>query len=355
MRHLNQQNNPEELLLNREVIISQKLDGATFGVKKQNNKFNYFGREGKKPLSREKLMTLDIYNSIIEFVESSLEMEDGDYILGELFSEFIKPIIPVTNPPKNELIVFKTNMNLKYLSQFFKVNLPMFEGTLEPDEISTLIELSTSKMTNEEWTRRILEIINSNYIPLVNQREIEGIVIKIKDTDEQYKIVNPSFTDIIMQKKDISKQTFNKKELYDEFNEVIFNQFLSQFNPTHNIEENIFNFFEELITFLRTLGFQNEESIGHMVLNSNMMSNYRGVDLSDIYLQVKGTKLESALWFIFNAIYIERKRATQFFGKDIVNSINKLREIFGISEDDVRIEKIQRKFIEKRIFKIVQR
>ena len=349
MKHLNKQNNPNEILSNKEVIITQKLDGAAFSCKKHNGKLYYFGREGKKPIPKEKLMILEIYNNIIEFIETNIEMSDGDYISGELFNDNIKPIIEIIDYPKNELIIFKTNMNLNYLNQFFNINKPIFKGILSDQQIEKLIELSNSSINSTRWTKSILNLLNKNFIPLINKNEIEGIVINTKE--ENYKIVNPIFTKEIMKKKDISSQTINKEELYKNMKEVIFNQFLNQFNPGNNTKDNIKRFLEELISFLKSLNIEDEEPIGYMKLNGKMLQNYRGLDLSEVYMKVKGTKLETYLWFLFNSIYIPRIKANKYFSKEDNNAINKIREIFGITEEEVKLERKINKIFENRILK----
>lgn len=347
MKHLYQQNNAEEIL-SGEIKVLQKLDGSAFGTKKENDKLYYFSREGKN-LSREKLITLEMYNEIIHFIENNIEMENGEFFVGELFSNIINPIIEVEKRPKNNFVYFKTNMNTDYLNQFFDSVPVMFSGTLNDAQIEKLIDLSSNKMSNSEWTENICNVLNFNQNNLlINTDNLEGVVI-VTSNDEMYKIVDPGFTDKIMNKKTDNKEIVDKKELYNKMTEVVLNQFYSQFTPTNNPDENIENFLTEFVEFLLGMNLDEVDNVDYMKLNYNMFKNYKGIDLTDIYNKAKGTMIESYLWFLFNMIYTKRKRATKFFSNSDIEKINNIRKYFGLRLSQTeRITKIK-KALAKRI------
>ena len=159
MKHLRDVSNAESLL-NGEVELFQKVDGANLNLKRVGGKIKYYGREWRNEIDLIKRTTMDFYEEGIEYLESQdlSFVKEGDFIEFEYFGSRVTPVIKVTRKPKNNLIVLRSSFgNEEVVAKKLNVdpNPMIFKGHLNDKQKEIIL---SGKFTKEE-----IPYFNPNY------------------------------------------------------------------------------------------------------------------------------------------------------------------------------------------------
>lgn len=177
--------------------FSQKIDGCSFKAQKINYNFTYYNRNTKINIVLRHIT--DLYEDAISIIEKLPYINDDFSLSFEYFSNKINPIIDVIKPPKNHLVLYNsTNSNIEW-EKYFEI-LPKYNIQMNDKKWNYLF--------NNEPTIDIIKQIIPNFVPIINDKEIEGIVIEYKNEISKY--VNSKYTQTIIDK----KETYNSKKEY---------------------------------------------------------------------------------------------------------------------------------------------
>lgn len=211
MKHLRFSNNGKEFL-SRFLSISQKIDGSSLKVKKENGKILFLDRNDNEITKITRIFTT-IYEEGISHLESkkiTYYLPDGLYQF-EYFPSMLKPLVEITKRPKNCLVLLKSNSSLENseIADILDVDYlkPFFVGFLN-DKQKELLFL-------EDITVEIIkEFFDKSFEPLINTR-LEGVVLESEK--EIFKILNTDFVDELIEKKKTTDEDNLKerKELLD--------------------------------------------------------------------------------------------------------------------------------------------
>lgn len=248
-------------ILSQEVRVTEKFDAFRFSFEKnpKTYKFQFYGKNGKVPLSRIDRTISDLYESAIDYIENlPYELKKSIPVRHRFgFSWFPSNMPLVTEyekTPKNGLILTDiTVRNNKFdvinevkdttvferWSQLFKVDYakPVFEGKLSEETINSLIGNDSLLLTESEiYTQGFLNKKLRNVEALIF--EFENELIKLgKDTD----IINESRShlfDVVLLNicehlesfpiNNIKISSANPDESYIEIVSEIFNEYVVQ-------------------------------------------------------------------------------------------------------------------------------
>jgi hypothetical protein len=219
-------------LLNNYVIISEKVDGTFFGVKKsKDDKFHYFKKSGE--ISYVDRVLMKYYNQAISYFESldpqKRERIPSNFYFGfEYITRSDTPSKKYDRLPKNNLIlsyihklddsgkIVSTLQNKEQLDRwadFLQVEKPpiIFEGKLNDEQRTSILDFIHSpsnelanKFKTTSFTKYIISILNeeltSSFLKNDLDGNIDGIIFRFYDeTDENdpkiflAKLVDPIF------------------------------------------------------------------------------------------------------------------------------------------------------------------
>ena len=204
MKHLSSLKNPADVL-NGNIKISQKIDGSSIIIKKENGKIKFFNRGCAAEIDEVKQATSNMYNEAIEHFKSIklIPLQDGDELHFEYFPSNINPVIPIMTRPKNNLVLLfqKTNaknFNDKEMSKVLKVSPPpvIFEGVLNNKQKDALL--------SKHFDASEIKKLNPKFKMYINDEVSEGVVVTTEN-GENYKVTDVNFTNQIMKKLEKAK------------------------------------------------------------------------------------------------------------------------------------------------------
>lgn len=202
-------------IFDKEITISEKLDGTALIVKRTKSGVVFFGREGAKKIDKVTRMFSTMYEAGIEHLKtkdmSFLRMDEELHF--EYFSPRVNHIVTYDKVPPSGLVLLSstTKRNLNMVAHDLGVLPPpvIFKGVLDDfqkNELTKFLIMSPDlrqiKFKTNSFTTFIISILNDNYKPTLGSNDIEGVVISTKDGTFVSKIVDPLFTDTIMSKKE---------------------------------------------------------------------------------------------------------------------------------------------------------
>lgn len=224
-------------LLNKTVIINEKIDGAYFGAKKDSNtnQFNFFKKDSKigyidRVLSRYYEPCIEHFENIKSDIISTIP---DNYVFGMDFTPGKKnkltlSHIKVLNETYNPIDLIHDKDQLNEWATKLGVNPPaiLFQGKLTDEQkvkiqefLFTPINLLTEKFKTLSFTKYIMSILNpsidENSNDDMDNRSIEEIVFRFmsegqstEDSSVLAKLVDPVFYD---NAKDIQPEKIHKK------------------------------------------------------------------------------------------------------------------------------------------------
>lgn len=248
-------------ILSQEVRVTEKFDAFRFSFEKnpKTYKFQFYGKNGKIPLSRIDRTISDLYEAAIDYIENlPYELKKSippRHRFGFSWFPTNSPLVTEYEKlPKNGLILtditirnnkfevineVKDNAVFERWAQLFRVDFakPVFEGKLSQETIECLLQENDSLIKESEiYTQGFLNKKNSNIEALVF--EFENELIKLgKDLD----VVNESRShlfDVVLLNICEHLESFNignfkvsavnPDEIYIEIVSEIFNDYVSK-------------------------------------------------------------------------------------------------------------------------------
>lgn len=245
-------------LFDSEVIVTEKIDGTTFVAEWVDNNWKFYkGRNAKEINNLSRLISgeyeplilffQNIYFTITDQLPNNIRFE-FEYV------DYYQPnLIAYHREPKNKIVLHTVyidkvrvddiNLIQSYISLLNLSSLPLvFQGKLSTEQKDKLLKfLSTDetvlqkKFRKERFTRYIYNILNpeleKSYLQNELSSPIEGLVFSFKGKDKPFvaKIVDPTFTEEIIDKKKNPANGWNKemratdKFLFDIFEYMIMN------------------------------------------------------------------------------------------------------------------------------------
>jgi hypothetical protein len=247
-------------LLNKYVIVNEKVDGAFFGVKKtKDDSFKYFKKSGEITYVDRVLMKY--YNPAIRHFEELLmdkrQRIPANFFFGfEFFSRGDSMISRKVGAPKNGLVlsyihrmdesgnILETLQSKDQLSRwasYLEVDVQpiIFEGNLDDEQKTKILEFVYAdpreleeKFKTKSFTKHVLSVLDPDSLVELNDRELETIVFRFYGDDAEHdvflaKMVDPLFQKRVgenTQKKSTSSQDYiwlividlmNHFEMYD--------------------------------------------------------------------------------------------------------------------------------------------
>ena len=331
MKHFNTLKEYSEFL-NSDISISQKIDGSAIIIKKIKGEIKFFTRENAKEISKIYLMASTFYKPAIEYFLNNKKVKkyldsyhDNAELHFEYFPKSIKPIIPIINSPKNNLVLLFTKnirSSVKAIADQLDVTGPplIFKGKLTEDQKQLLL--------SGEMNNRILKKLNPKFVPIINPDIIEGIVLS--DGKNVYKITDKLFTDKILSKKSDDSVGAPKEYLN------IIKQIAISFCDYIEIPANYKFTQDNLIELLLSTIIREKDNI--ITKNNSKFDKYKNKDFS-----VEFTDID---WPSFPSSLVTLMKKYPWF-KDVVRTIllnyskHRKRAIPGIEKE------INSKFIDK--------
>lgn len=219
-------------LLNKTVIVNEKMDGAFFGLMKDDHgKIEYFKRNG--PISYVDRVLSKYFEPAISYLESKKSeiapnIPPNYYFGMEYFSDKKPQTISYDNLPKNHLIlsyihILKKNGEVKETIQsreelnkwadVLGIERPpiIFQGKLSPEQkkqihefIYTPFDELVEKFKTTSFTRYIVSVLNpsmeKSFLQDSLDKDIEGIVFRFYDDSARgeepvflAKLIDPTF------------------------------------------------------------------------------------------------------------------------------------------------------------------
>lgn len=200
MKHFYDVKNNEELL-DGEVTISQKIDGAALKAVFSDGKIKYYARDGKTEIDLIKRTTMDFYEEGISFLDvmaPKVLKSEGQKLEFEYFPTRVRPVVPIIRRPKNNLVLLSTEKvpgKPEDIAKKLNVEAPpiIFKGKLNKEQKDVILSGSV--------TIAELRVFNKNFSPLINPEVSEGIVIYCSKDKQLYKVTDKNFTQTIKDKK----------------------------------------------------------------------------------------------------------------------------------------------------------
>lgn len=213
-------------LLNNYVIISEKVDGAFFGLKKtKDDQFKYFKKNGEITYVDRVLM--QYYNPVVKFFEEmpqpKRERIPSNFFFGFEYFNRGDHSHNVGRPVKNNLMLsyiqrlddsgnvletLQSNEQLSRWANYLEVDPPpiIFEGRLDDEQRKEMLDFVYSdvgqleeKFKTRSFTKHIVSILCPEKMAELGEREFDTLVFRffgLENGEEQSylaKIVDPLF------------------------------------------------------------------------------------------------------------------------------------------------------------------
>jgi len=353
-------------LLNQYVIVAEKLDGMRFSLQKdENGNIQYFKRDGKNPISKIDRTLMKVFEDAINHIESLdekiLDKIPDDYHFGFEYFYDKKPVnITYDRLPKNKLVL--TDIQVREFAQKPKkiiddpkiliewandlnVEEPpvLFQGKLNKQQktqinefLNTPINKLEEYFSTNSFVRYILSILNPDLKRTALMEDldkpIEGVVFKFMDTkddtDFMAKIVDPIFTKIVKEKKNIE----NNYEDIINFHHIFIDWFktidLQKYKLKSNNNEDLYI---ELISllFLDFINDKNKElnkiefQTDNFLEKDEFSINLNNIDNKEVKNLIQSNPQNYHIFRLLLSTFRKiRKRATAQISKEIISPIN---------------------------------
>jgi hypothetical protein len=217
-------------LLNKYVIVNEKVDGAFFGVKKTaDDSFKYFKKSGEITYVDRVLMKY--YNPAIrhfeELEEAKRQRIPSNFFFGfEFFTRGDSMISRKVGAPKNGLVLcyihrlddsgnvvetLQSKDQLTRWANYLEVDVQpiIFEGHLDDEQKTKILEFVYSdsrdleeKFKTKSFTKHILSVLDPDSLVELNDRELETLVFRFYgDSSENEDVFLAKMVDPMFQKK----------------------------------------------------------------------------------------------------------------------------------------------------------
>ena len=213
-------------LLNNYVIISEKISGAFFGLKKtKDDTFKYFKKNGEITYVDRVLM--QYYNPAVSFFEKmpqpKRERIPSNFFFGFEYFNRGDHSVSVGRPVKNNLVLsyihrlddsgnvietLQSGEQLSKWAEYLEVEAPpiIFEGRLDDEQRREILDFVYSdqsqleeKFKTRSFTKHIIAILCPEKTAQIGDREIETLIFRFyglekgEETSYLAKIVDPLF------------------------------------------------------------------------------------------------------------------------------------------------------------------
>jgi len=349
-------------LLNQDLVISEKVDGSSFSVKKENDELQFYNRNENKPLSKIDRSILSLYEIPISHLESIdiNKFDEGVMYSFEYFYNNNPVEIKYDYLPKNNLMLTNIKSNGKIITdpkilnkkaKDFKVDGPfiVFNGKLNKKQkeqilkfISTDFDELVQKFKTNSFTRFIISILNPKLANTALRNgidsPIEGLVFKFSNETEDFfaKLVDPVFTQMAKdkKKKQLSENNDDYKSLLFDLTDFIKKTKIKTNGETAEERQlNLFaklaiNYYNKNKNIKLPKSFSNDE-----VFNAN--TNFITDDKLRNKISSNNTLLR-LFQIITSGFRKTKKRASAKYSKDDIQIINKaVQKINKLIEDSI--------------------
>jgi len=368
-------------LLNQKLIISEKVDGSSFSVKKEDGKLKFYNRNERKALDELDRSIISLYELPIRHLESIPlnKFKEGDMYSFEYFYNN-KPVeIDYNYVPKNNLMLTNIKSNgtiltdpktLNKKAKDLEVDGPfiIFDGVLNKKQKESIIEFVQTdfnelveKFKTNSFTKYIISILNPSLknTALRNGIEspIEGLVFKFNNNNKDFfaKLVDPIFTKNAQNKK-ASQNDLN--ESFESYKKTLFK--LSDFISSYKIKnikgrtpeiKKINAFAEMAIKFYnknKNIEMPLKEQDDAFAVNTQFIQDEKLRDKIN-----KDDKLKEIFRLIVSGFRKTKKRATKKFNKDDINRLNKVvNKINKLTEENINFNIIEESMTFKEYVKL---
>ena len=327
MKHLTDLKNPEEFLEDK-VRVTQKIDGTALIVRMTDDGVRYYSREGKGEIDPIKRTVTNIYEDLIEHLESQdlSFLSEGDELDFEGFPDEIDPIIPIQKEPKNKLVLLNASSgDPSKIAKKIDVEPPpvIFEGKLDKKQKEILLN-------NQITPQTIKNYFNGTFEPLINESQMEGVVIENLSSGKAAKATDPSFTDEIKQKQNADKEL--KDEYFQLLTNIVVNFEISVPKDYHYTPENYLKVMFDNIRNQMDEIFQHKEKFKKFDYGAQF--ELKGIDFNWRRVPKKISKImQDEPWFkdLVRMLILnhskKRKKATKAIPKEYMKIINNKVEV----------------------------
>lgn len=210
MKHLNEVLNKDidiNDFLNKWFVVNLKIDQSAFSIQKENGEIKYFGREGRNEINLHRRQGADLYEDIIEYLETRNldDIPDGVQVFLEFFDDRLPTTIKYPKKPKNNMIISYVKLDGKILPpdhhytfemvELLGISPPpiLYSGSLTSYQKELLVDYTNGKIDN--FNDFVYGIFPPNdNVEYLMTNELEGIVLYFDDTIS-VKLNNPHFTE----------------------------------------------------------------------------------------------------------------------------------------------------------------
>jgi hypothetical protein len=216
-------------LLNKYVIVNEKVDGAFFGVKKtKEDSFKYFKKSGEITYVDRVLMKY--YNPAIRhFEELSIEKRQripANFFFGfEFFSRGDSTTRSKAGAPKNGLVLsyihrmdesgnivetLQSKDQLDRWANYLEVDSQpiIFEGNLDNEQKTKILEFVYAdardleeKFKTKSFTKYVISVLDPDSLVDLNDRELETVVFRFYGEDAENDVFLAKMVDPLFQKR----------------------------------------------------------------------------------------------------------------------------------------------------------
>jgi cytidyltransferase-like protein len=344
-------------IFNKEITITEKLDGTALICKRTKSGIIFFGRDGTKKIDKVARMFSTMYEAGIEYLKtkdlSFLRLNEELHF--EYFAPKVTHIVSYDNIPENGLVLLAstTKRNLNMIAYDLGVLPPpiIFKGKLndeQKDELTKFLimspELRQIKFKTNSFTSFIVSLLNDNYTPALGSNDIEGIVISTQDGTFVSKIIDPLFTDTVMSKKDNDEV---KAEYYKDISRLVTNLEMTGVetydSPEANIEDRYIDFLMNIIINNISSIMDKKQEFAKYDFGKPYIASYTDFNYN-VFPKVVSDIMKDNPWFrdfarlTFNTYVKPKNRATKNFSKDDIQIINRKIELikkYVLLDDDL--------------------
>lgn len=211
-------------LLSQKIVVNFKIDTSAFMVKNDDGTLRFYGREGKQELDLTKRAGSNIWEEFISHIEKQdwKKIPSGVEVYMEMFNSNIPTIVQYASKPKNGLIISYCKKDGKTLTpndklcvkmaDVLNVSPPpvMFEGKMSGKQKEKLMEFLSNPVSTspQEFAKFVLSLfVPPKAVKYLIGETMEGLVFYFND-GTMAKIIDPSFTQKIKEKKDKTDEFF---------------------------------------------------------------------------------------------------------------------------------------------------
>lgn len=346
-------------LFNKEVLITEKIDGARFAFERNGDVLSFYKRDARNPISLVDRTVMRYYEPAIDYIESlDLNKIPENIRFGfEYFATTNPGSIVYDKLPKNRLIITDVVVGgsmitdidtvTKYANRLDVTPPPViFKGKLDAKTKEKLTEfLSTpwedlySKFKTESFTAYIISIINPKLknmaLHIGTSKPIEGIVFSFGAGEVNAKVVDPLYT---QKARERAKNKFtDEKKAQEATNKEFLRDFIN-FSKKQNLNKipltqtHFEKKYIELVSELFLMFYKKNKSKFKPLENDDITKvsemldiNYRFIFDGELAKIVrKDNQVKQGFKIVLAAFGKTRKRGNKVIDKSMLGDINSL-------------------------------